>query len=44
MQSFQKYVETCFSKQELADIEAEVALEVRLLRSIHKMIIDGLEK
>ena len=40
--NFQKYIKTRFSKQELADIEAEAALEVRLLRSIQKMITDGL--
>lgn len=42
--SFQKYIETRFSKQELAEIEAEAALEVRLLRSIQKMITDGLDE
>lgn len=34
--SFQKYIETRFSKQELAEIKAEVKREVLLLRSIQK--------
>lgn len=42
--SFQKYIETRFSKQELAEIKAEAALEVRLLRSIQKMITDGVNE
>lgn len=42
--SFQKYIETRFSKQELAEIKAEAALEVKLLRSIQKMITDGVNE
>jgi len=42
--SFQEYIETRFSKQELAEIKAEATLEVRLLRSIQKMITDGLDE
>jgi hypothetical protein len=42
--SFQKYIETRFSKKELTEIEAEAALEVKLLRSIQKMITDGVNE
>ena len=42
--SFQKYIEKRFSKEELAEIEAEARLEVRLLRSIQNMITNGLDE
>lgn len=42
--SFQNYIEKRLTKKELAEIEAQAALEIRLLQSIQKMIINGLDE
>jgi len=41
--SFQKYLEKKLTKEEIADIETQAKLEVRILQSIQKIIADTMD-
>lgn len=41
--SFQEYIEKRMNKKELAEIYAQAELEVKILRSFHKLIVDTMD-
>ena len=41
---FQEYIETRLTKEEIAEIDREVELEVKILRSIQRFISSSLEE
>lgn len=41
--SFQKYIETRLTKEEIAEIEKQVEREIKILRSIQKSISDAMD-
>lgn len=40
--SFQKYLESRLDKEEIAEIEAQAALEIKILKFIQKVVVDTL--